>query len=102
MASDDGVVHPLRQLAQKFKELREATDPDSEHVPLRLFAEASARVNVFFGLLGVAFHFAGRDYVEKVCVLGEGGVKGVRGEGLEMVLRQISSKPHRRKENLKD
>ena len=97
MASDDGIVHPLRQLAQKFKELREATSADPEHVPLRLFAEASARVNVFFGLLGVAFSFAGRDYVEKVCVGGWGRVRWIMS-----VLHQLRFETHHCSEKSKD
>jgi len=69
------VEHPLRDIATAFKLLNDSilsqeSTGTTVRMDLKLLVAACETINVLFGLLGVAFAFAGRDYVDKVCEQG--------------------------------
>lgn len=62
---------PLRDIAKAFKQLNESilsqeSSGSAFRMDLKLLVAACETINVLFGLLGVAFAFAGKDYVDKV------------------------------------
>lgn len=64
-------TQPLRDIAKAFKRLHESilsqeSSGSAVRMDLKLLVAACETINVLFGLLGVAFAFAGRDYVDKV------------------------------------
>ena len=64
---------PLKDIAEAFSGLAtdvqtaSSSDDPAKALQVIKFANACDRISVLFGCLGIAFKFAEKDYVSKVC-----------------------------------
>ncbi|XP_021766760.1 accelerated cell death 11-like [Chenopodium quinoa] len=64
--TEDGGEKPLKKIAEAFNDLATTVNSQDSDLKVAPFSHACSLVSPLFGCLGIAFKFAGIDYVAKV------------------------------------